>query len=192
MPTTSAWQGAAGRFDVVCLSHLRWDFAYQRPQHLMARWGRIHRVLFVEEPIEHDGPPTMGLTPRENRVTVAVPKLPQGASVEESYALQRRLLARPLGERRMERYLLWMYTPMALPLAEELSLLATVYDCMDELSLFDQAPADLREREARLMERADLVFTGGQSLYEAKRPRHPRVHCFPSSVDHAHFRRARS
>jgi UDP-galactopyranose mutase len=120
------------------------------------------------------------------------PSCPRGASVEESHALQRRLLARTLDERRIERYLLWMYTPMAVPLAEELSPLATVYDCMDELSLFDQAPGELREREARLMERADLVFTGGQSLYAAKRPRHPRVHCFPSSVDHAHFRRARS
>ena len=35
--------------------------------------------------------------------------------------------------------------------------------------------------------RADLVFTGGYSLYEAKRSRHSSVHPFPSSVDLAHF-----
>src|SRR3954447_2873775 len=99
MPTTSAWQGAAGRFDVVCLSHLRWDFAYQRPQHLMARWGRTHRVLFVEEPALHDGGPRMDVTSRENRVSVAVPYVPASATAVESERIQRELLAQLLEDR---------------------------------------------------------------------------------------------
>src|SRR4051812_14638086 len=191
MPTTSAWQGAAGRFDVVCLSHVRWDFAYQRPQHLMARWGRTHRVLFVEEPIMREGAPVMRVTSRENRVSVAVPFVPSGASRVESERIQGDLLAGLLDERGVERFLLWLYTPMVLPLTERLSPLATVYDCMDELSLFAEAPTELVERERGLLQRADVVFTGGHSLYRRKREHHARVYPFPSSVDSSHFGRAR-
>ncbi|HJT88707.1 MAG TPA: NAD(P)-binding protein, partial [Bryobacteraceae bacterium] len=84
-------------------------------------------------------------------------------------------------------YILWFYTPMALPLAEGLNPHAVVYDCMDELSAFLNAPPELLEREQELLQRADLVFTGGPSLYRAKQDRHPRVYCFPSSVDAKHF-----
>src|SRR4051794_11639753 len=191
MSTTSRSQGAGDRFDVVCLSHLRWDFAYQRPQHLMARWGRTHRVLFVEEPEFHERSPTMSVTSRENRVSVAVPYVPTSATGAESERIQRELLARLLEERGVERFLLWMYTPMALPVTEGLSPVVTVYDCMDELSLFDKAPPELQARERELLRQADIVFTGGHSLFRAKREQHPHVHAFPSSVDRAHFTRAR-
>jgi UDP-galactopyranose mutase len=157
----------------------------------MSRWGRTHRVLFVEEPVVHDGPPRMEVTSRENRVSVAVPFVPATASAGGGERIQRELLAELLRERGIERFLLWVYTPMALPLMEGLSPVATVYDCMDELSLFDQAPPELLERERRLLGRCDLVFTGGHSLYHAKRMQHPRVQPFPSSVDRAHFARAR-
>jgi hypothetical protein len=76
---------------------------------------------------------------------------------------------------------------MALPLADDLKPAAVIYDCMDELSAFLNAPPELLEREAALLQRADLVFTGGPSLYRAKKDRHPRVYCFPSSVDAKHF-----
>src|SRR5258706_15749675 len=79
---------------------------------------------------------------------------------------------------------------MALPLAKSLKPKAVVYDCMDELSMFLNAPRQMIQRETALMKNADLVFTGGPSLYRAKRDQHPRVHCFPSSVDTAHFARA--
>ncbi|HXE56370.1 MAG TPA: glycosyltransferase, partial [Gemmatimonadales bacterium] len=86
----------------------------------------------------------------------------------------------------------WLYTPMAVPLARLLAPRAVVYDVMDELSLFLGAPPELVERERELLGWADLVFTGGPSLHRAKRDRHPSVHCFPSSVDAAHFARARA
>ena len=89
-------------------------------------------------------------------------------------------------------YVLWYYTPMALALTRHLSPLAVVYDCMDELSAFQGAPATLREHERELMQRASLVLTGGRSLYEAKRHQHHNIHALPSSVDVAHFARARS
>lgn len=84
--------------------------------------------------------------------------------------------------------LAWLYTPMALPLALMLDPDAAVYDCMDELSLFAGAPPELLALEAQLLEYADVMFTGGPSLYRAKQSRHPNVHCFPSSVDADHFR----
>src|SRR5213079_1992041 len=64
---------------------------------------------------------------------------------------------------------------------------AVVYDCMDELAAFKHAPRQMRQRESALLKRADLVLTGGPSLYEARRQLHPNVHCLPSAVDAAHF-----
>jgi UDP-galactopyranose mutase len=61
---------------------------------------------------------------------------------------------------------------------------------MDELSMFLNAPPELLAHESALLEWADLVFTGGPSLYRAKMGRHPNLHCFPSSVDASHFRQA--
>jgi len=87
-------------------------------------------------------------------------------------------------------YFLWFYTPMALPLATGLAPIGEIYDCMDELAAFDFAAPELIAREDILFDRVNLVFTGGRSLYESKRDRHHDVHCFPSSVDHAHFGRA--
>src|SRR5919202_3039633 len=91
----------------------------------------------------------------------------------------------------MSYNLLWVYRPMAIVYSEHLRPIATVYDCMDELTGFAGAPPQLRAREAELLEQADLVFTGGRSLYEAKRKLHPSVHLFPSSVDTVHFAQAR-
>jgi protoporphyrinogen oxidase/glycosyltransferase involved in cell wall biosynthesis len=84
-------------------------------------------------------------------------------------------------------HIVWFYTPMALPLLQELHPRLVVYDCMDELAAFKNAPKQLLQRENAVLKVADIVFTGGPSLYRAKRERHPNVHCFPSSVDVVHF-----
>jgi UDP-galactopyranose mutase len=177
-------------FDVVCLSHLRWAFVWQRPQHLLSRCAHNRRVFYVEEPILHDA--AASLEERdEGGVTVAVPHLPRNLPPEQAVALQRSMIADLLARHGVERYALWFYTPMALELTARLSPLAVAYDCMDELAAFAGAPAEMREAEEALLRRADLVFTGGKSLYEAKRHRHRNVHLFPSSVDGSHFARAR-
>jgi len=183
--------GLAPKPDVVCLSHLRWDFVYQRPQHLMSRFARDHRVFFFEEPEFHDSPARLDISERPGGVRVAVPRLPHGLSSEEAEAAQRDLLQGLLADHGIADYILWYYTPMALGFSHGLAPAAVVYDCMDELSLFRGAPPSLLDRERRLLELADLVFTGGQSLYEAKRERHSAVHAFPSSIDAEHFGRAR-
>jgi UDP-galactopyranose mutase len=95
-------------------------------------------------------------------------------------------------EEQLEDYLVWFYTPMALPLASALHPAAVIYDCMDELSAFLGAPPQLLQREEQLLQRADIVFTGGPSLFRAKQNRHSNVHCFPSSVDAAHFAKAKN
>jgi len=176
--------------DVLCLSHLRWGFTYQRPNHLMSRCARDRRVFFFEEPVFDASEPHLATYETMEGVTVAVPHLQerrQGTSIAD----QRRLLERLVADERIDAPILWFYTPMALAFAGDLRAKVTVYDCMDELSLFRGAPSELLDRERDLFRRADLVFTGGQSLFEAKRGRHPSVHAFPSSVDAAHFARAR-
>jgi glycosyltransferase involved in cell wall biosynthesis len=120
---------------------------------------------------------------------VLTPRLPRGADAEAGTRL---LLRRWLAGRARRRLILWFYTPMAVGLADDLSADAWVYDCMDELSAFDFAPAGLGRREDALLSRADVVFAGGRSLHAARRLRRPDTRLFPSSVDAAHFRRART
>jgi len=180
----------APTFDVVCLSHLRWDFVFQRPHHLLSRYARDRRVFFIEEP--EFGTETLDLRLYERGgVTVAVPQLPANVSPGAAEAFQRALLDGLFDRFGIADHVLWYYTPMAMAFSRHLQPQAVVYDCMDELSAFRFAPPELLRRETELLARADLVFTGGRSLYEAKRARHPRVYPFPSSVDVPHFARAR-
>jgi UDP-galactopyranose mutase len=179
---------------LLCFSHLRWDFVFQRPQHLMSRFADEMTVVFWEEPIEIERGQTSFLKVRQAddfpSVRVVTPHIPQGLDEEAREAALKRLLdahvsiyARPL--------VTWYYTPMMLPFSRHLDASAVVYDCMDELSKFRFAPERLLDLEQELIERADIVFTGGASLYEAKKDRHSNVHCFPSSVDREHFAKAR-
>ena len=177
--------------DIVCLSHLRWDFVFQRPQHLLTRCARLHRVFFVEEPIESDGAAGVDVVVRQQGVRVAIPRLPASLPRAQATALQSRRLRGLFREYGISDYILWYYTPMALEFTRTLKPRAVAYDCMDELSGFAGAPPEMRDREQELLARADVVFTGGQSLYESKRHSHPNVHAFPSSVDVDHFARAR-
>jgi glycosyltransferase involved in cell wall biosynthesis len=176
---------------VVCLSHLRWHFVFQRPQHLMTRFAHEGRVFFVEEPVFEPGIEPHFEIDSTGPVAVLVPHLPEGSETARADAAQRRLIDDFLRRERVHHYILWYYTPMALAFTDHLEPAATVYDCMDELSAFRGAPPMMTQWEARLMARADLVCTGGQSLYEAKRDQHHNIHSFPSSVDVKHFAQAR-
>jgi UDP-galactopyranose mutase len=183
------------QYSIVAFSHLRWNFVYQRPQHLLSRLAAKRPVFFVEEPeFDPNGPPRWERSEPQTNLVVLRPhtsvKTP-GFHADQLPALEPLImeLAAELEERTL---VAWLYTPMALPLAQALAPAATIYDCMDELSLFLGAPPELLSREAALLECADVMFTGGPSLFRAKQARHPNVHCFPSSVDAAHFRVARA
>ncbi|HEU4405047.1 MAG TPA: glycosyltransferase family 1 protein, partial [Polyangiaceae bacterium] len=179
-------------YDLICLSHLRWDFVYQRPQHLLSRCARERRVFFVEEPVRDEGPPRLEVDERPGGVRVCVPKLPPGAGEAEAERLQSAMLRELVRAADVRDHVAWYYTPMATAFTGALRPLATVYDCMDELSAFRGAPPALVTRERELLRLADLVFTGGHSLYEAKRGAHPSVYAFPSSVEVEHFAKARA
>lgn len=176
---------------LACLSHLRWDLVFQRPHHLLTRAARDRAVLYVEEPVEVDAAePRLDRRRVQAGVEVVTPILPRAA--DDRAGIVSRLLAAEIARRAPDELVTWYYTPMALDYTRGLAADLVVYDCMDELSAFQDPPPGLIARENELFDRADLVFTGGHSLHEAKRSRHPRVFAFPSSVDVAHFAAARA
>jgi UDP-galactopyranose mutase len=181
--------------NLICFSHLRWNFVFQRPQHLMSRFARKMNVIFWEEPVDIGAKEAAYLQVREAEdapgVRIVVPHLPEGMPEEAREAALKRLLDAHVMSL-SGQLVSWYYTPMMLPFSRHLDASLTVYDAMDELSKFRFAPAKLLELEQELIDKAAIVFTGGSSLYEAKKNRHPNVHCFPSSVDRAHFAKARA
>lgn len=178
--------------DLVCFSHLRWNFVYQRPQHLMTRFATKHRVFFIEEPVFGAEADFLRVTTPIKNVTIVTPHLHANESDAATELIQHDLIAAYFVDNFIVNYFFWYYTPMALAIGNSFSPKMIVYDCMDELSAFRFAPPVLKERETQLLAKADLVFTGGYSLYEAKKNRHHDVHAFPSSIDAAHFGRART
>jgi glycosyltransferase involved in cell wall biosynthesis len=184
---------ARTRESVLCLSHLRWNFVFQRPQHLLSRCARDHDVVFFEEPVFDASEPGLAVYTSDQGVRVAVPHLVPGTPAETAEAALRRMVDR-IVQRELNgaQPVLWYYTPMPIAFTDQVRPRAVVYDCMDELSLFKGAPAVLKEREKLLLADADVVFTGGHSLYEYKRSQsqHRNIHPFPSSVDVPHFARA--
>jgi glycosyltransferase involved in cell wall biosynthesis len=177
--------------DLVCLAHLRWQSAFQRPQQLMTRYARTRRVFFVEEPIFDDTLETRITVEVHDGVHVVVPHLPRALGETESIPAQRAALEQLLARERITRYVLWYYTPLALRFSSHLTPAGVAYDCIDELSTSRGAATDLPALERELMRRADVVFAGGQALYEAKKELHPNIHAVPGSVDVAHFAAAR-
>lgn len=171
-------------------SHLRWNFVFQRPQHLLSRLAEHYQIIFIEEPVFDNRQCYMEMTTPAPNVTVYTPHVPVEAhGFHDDYLPYLKTMIADLifG---YDEYLVWFYTPMALPLLQGMNPAMIVYDCMDELSAFANPPKQLLQRENALLGIADIVFTGGPSLYNAKRERHDNVHCFPSSVDVIHFQQA--
>jgi glycosyltransferase involved in cell wall biosynthesis len=183
----AALRAARARPLLLCLSHLRWNFVFQRPQHLLTRAAAHHDVVYVEEPVfEPDAEPGWRTTETDG-ITVATPVLPEGQSQRAQHQALEALVDRLVGLRRPA--IAWYYTPLALDFTRRLAADVTVYDNMDELTLFHGADSRIALLETELMSRADIVFTGGYSLFEAKKGRHRNIHAVPSSVDTAHFAR---
>lgn len=173
--------------DLLCFSHLRWNFVFQRPNHLMSQCSNERRVFFVEEPIidQRSKLATREVAPNLYVITPHITKS------QDPIEAQRRAVTEACERYDAEAPIHWYYTPMALEFGRDLPSSLIVYDCMDELSAFRGAPPRIELLERELLARADLVFTGGRSLHEAKRTLNPNVHLFPSSVDVSHFSRAR-
>ncbi|RXT29884.1 UDP-galactopyranose mutase [Rhizobium leguminosarum] len=178
---------------LICFSHLRWDFVLQRPQHLMERFSRERPVFYFEEFIPTDHHLAyLEIHPFDGTSVKAVrPRIPHWWNEVEREAALRRLLDDLIFLHGGKRPILWFYTPLMFGFARHVDAVAIVYDCMDELANFKFAPANLKASEQALMACADVVFTGGLSLYEARRGQHDNIHPFPSGVDTHHFRAAR-
>ncbi len=179
------------RADLLCFSHLRWNWVFQRPQHLLTRAARDWRVTIMEEPVFSSSDPHMEVEQPHDGITVVRPCLRHDIAQADLLMQQGALLEQWLAETGRSPEVLWYYTPMALPFSRRLKAPLVVYDCMDELSGFAGASPALRLMERQLLARCHVVFTGGHSLYEAKASLHPNVHAMPSSVDVDHFSRAR-
>src|ERR1700712_1912735 len=177
---------------LICFSHLRWNFVYQRPQHLLSRAAQDQRVYFFEEPVFGDASPALRRSTTESGVEVLVPHLPANQSAERVRSQLRQLLDDFLESHQFPDLTFWYYTPMALSFREHVEPDNWVYDCKEELSAFRFAPPELLIREKQLLQRSDVVFTGGASLFAAKRHCHRNIHCFPSSIDKEHFGSARA
>lgn len=174
-----------------CFSHLRWNFVFQRPQHLMSRAAGEFDIWYVEEAERIDGPPFLRITRDVTGVSVVRPYLPAEGYFDADELLST-MISQLVSELEPKRLITWYYTPMALKFTHRLAPDCCVYDNMDELSTFAGAPPGLREWEDRLLKKCDVVYVGGRSLYQAKRNRHANIHVFPSSVDTGHFHAARN
>jgi len=216
---------AEHQVDLVCVSHLWWDWVWQRPQHLLSRLTQRRNVLYVEEPRIQIGPDYEGFDIVEADSNLRIGRLTyrsdaptfwerlhetldrtgahpfkvsdqiREASLMFESPMQERLereVVEYVAARRGERLVLWLYTPVVVQFIDLLQPDLVVYDVMDELSAFKFMPPKLKQQEQELFARADLIFTGGPSLYEARRNRHSDVHLYPSGVDQAHFAQALS
>ncbi|WP_374951317.1 glycosyltransferase [Mucilaginibacter sp.] len=178
--------------NLVCFSHLRWDFVFQRPQHILTRLCKSINIFYLEEPVTSATKyPHYVFVSRGPQLTVIVPQLPEGLSKAASLKIQKQLFDDFMAERNFADFAFWYYTPMALEFSRHLSPELTVFDCMDELSAFKFAPESLKMLEKELLQKANIVFTGGHSLYEAKKGQHNNIYAFPSSIEKKHFAKAR-
>jgi glycosyltransferase involved in cell wall biosynthesis len=174
---------------ILCFSHLRWNFVYQRPQHLLSRFARHYKVYFIEEPMYDDGNDHLKITVSNNNVHVVVPYLKN--DTPDVNQRQAKLLDKLIRDENITGFITWYYSPLAYLFTHHLKASLIVYDCMDELSAFKFASPQLKDAEQRLIKNADIMFTGGYSLYYAKKHLHPNIHPFPSSIEKEHFAKAR-
>jgi glycosyltransferase involved in cell wall biosynthesis len=202
LPRVSRGYSVIGEnYPIIVHSHLGWDWVWQRPQQFLSRLSKKHRVLFVEAPIPSDeiSTPQARLrdVPDYPNIIVLQMKMPATRGPDTAWIDKERrqlvqsLLAGPLG-REFESPVQWFYDPMAMTaFAGHMNERAIVYDCMDELSLFRGAPAELVQREHELLAVADIVFAGGPKIGKAKRAANPNCFSFGCGVDAKHFGQAR-
>ena len=178
--------------NMICFSHLRWDFVFQRPQHLLTRLSKKFNIFFIEEPVfDATGHDHYSFLNRGENIIVMVPHLQPGLSAHVNKTALKNLFDKYMENRKLSEYIFWYYTPMALEFSRKYDPEITLFDCMDELSAFKFAPEELKVLEKELLKKADIVFTGGYSIYEAKKNQHSNIHPFPSSIEKEHFEKAR-
>ena len=167
-------------YDMIVFCHLRWDFVFQRPQHLVTRLSRDYRILVVEEPVQTrlNGSGPFQIKEINPNLHVCQPPVAHMKDIGSYLRKKLHITSFTVG---------WFYSAAFVEVLNDLDFETVVYDCMDELTLFKGASPHLLEQENTLLSFADMVYTGGKSLYESKAKKHHNVFCFPSSVDVEHF-----
>lgn len=169
-------------YDVIVFCHYRWQFVYQRPQHIIGRLATNLKVLFIEEPLLNpDSNRSGNLIVMNDNLHILQPNVQNIESIAHiipEYVTNKSV---PVG---------WFYSPSFSPLLKHINFQTVIYDCMEEPSLIKGDSKDAINQEKYLMSRADIIFTNGRSLYESKKQRHSNVHLFPGSVDKSHFYKA--
>lgn len=175
--------------DIICFSHLRWNFVFQRPQHLLTRWAKESRVFYFEEPIigNYESNFLKTIYSKNLKLTVITPHIKENTSENDINLYLKDSVREIIKWYNVSDYLLWYLTPMAVEFTGDLHPKTIVYDSMDELSAFKGAHPNMLKNENTLFKMADVVFTGGYHLYEFKKNRHHNIHPIPSSIDQAHF-----
>lgn len=174
--------------EMIVFSHLRWDFVYQRPQHLLTRLAYKMRITFIEEPIhDAENEAYYSVVKKNHNIYVMVPHVRHAIDEPERNKAIKKLFTTYIQTLEKEKYAFWYYTPMALEFSRPFTPQLVIYDCMDELSAFKFAPESLKLLEQELLAISSVVFTGGYSLYEAKKNQHHNIHAFPSAIEKAHF-----
>lgn len=175
--------------NIICFSHLRWNFVFQRPQHLLSRWAKDSRVFYFEEPImgNFDSNFLKTVYSKNLNLTIITPHIRNNTRENEINQYLKESVHEIIKWYNISDYLLWYLTPMAVEFTDDLHPKSIVYDSMDELSCFKGAHPNMLKNENILFSMADVVFTGGHNLYEFKKNRHHNIHPMPSSIDQAHF-----
>jgi len=173
--------------DIIVFSHLRWEFVFQRPQHLLTRLSKNRRIIFIEEPIEfnNENKGDTKVIQHEN-ITILQPRISRENLIEEVESIIKeysQLL-------NLHNPIFWFYSPEFVNIIHKIPSFYIVYDCMDQLTAFKGASSKLLAQEQDLLRFADIVFTGGKSLYEEKKKYNENTYCFPSSVAREHFEKA--
>jgi glycosyltransferase involved in cell wall biosynthesis len=191
LPNAATSTRSNQRTELVVFSHLRWDFVWQRPQHLIARIAQqFDHTIFVEEPrpVDRDGSPRWVVEPGEllDRAWLEVPSTKRHLGFDEP-ELAAHLDGLVAGLCSEATRTAWLYTPLALDVANAVGPSTIVYDVMDDLASFAHAASGMRTMQDRLLQCADIVFTGGRSLQRGVHARRPDAHCFPSGVEREHY-----
>lgn len=177
--------------DILCFSPSRWNFVYQRPQHLMTRFAQKSRVYYIEDPLFDAEEACYTVQEIEGtQLKVLTPHLPS-SSLADPYPALRSLLEQLIMGERIRQYICWYYSPMALQYSAQLHPLATVYDCIQDVAASQTNTSAARQYEALLFEKADVVFTAGHHLFESHQHLHRNIYSFPNSIDKSHFTPAR-
>lgn len=168
--------------NLLCFSHLRWDFLLQRPQQLLLRFAEDTNIYYVENPVfDAKEEPYFSLGTRSETLWKMVPHLRPGLTSSQTTKCMVQLMDGFLENANLEDWTFWYYTSSALSFTQKYKPGLTIYDCMDEVSMFRSCPEDMCILEKKLVEKADLIFTQGYTDTTSKKVFHPHVHPFPST-----------